>query len=72
MQMATPEGFQSVEHDDGKVHAIDLSDMVQGVLKFRNTPVCGAATGPSSDEAGRESWSEVLDITCSDCIGIIA
>lgn len=71
MQMTCPRGFNAVEHDDSKVHAIDLTEMEAGVQLWRNTPVCGTATGPSSDEAGKDSWLMLLEITCRDCIAIL-
>lgn len=71
MQMHCPIGYQTVEHDDGRIHAVDLDTMTVGLLLWRNTPVCGMATGPSSDEAGRASWRELLDITCLDCISVL-
>jgi hypothetical protein len=72
LRLAPPEGYRSVEHDDGTVHAVDLDDLTADVQDARTAPVCGRATGPSSDEAGRQSWLELADITCWECIAILS
>jgi len=70
--MKTPQGYDGVEHDDGVVHAIDFRDLSQDDPRplWRETPVCGTATGVSSDEAG-PSVIHRREITCNDCTGIL-
>ena len=63
--------YAPVEHDGGTVHAIDLAKRDNGIALWRNTPVCGMATGVSSDEAGPEATRPELRITCWECISII-
>lgn len=68
-----PDGYRTVEHDDGTVHAINISEMKPGTQPWRNAPVCGRASGVSSDEGGEESWEEKLpEIDCIECISILA
>jgi len=69
MSIPTPRGYTGVEHEGGTVHAVDLSDLGDGPL-WRETPVCGAATGVSSDEAGPAALHQ-REITCPDCTGIV-
>jgi hypothetical protein len=66
-----PFGYATVEHDGGTVHAINLDEARDGVPLWRNEPVCGMATGVSSDEAGPEALRAELDITCWECISIV-
>lgn len=63
--------YRPVEHDGGTVHAIDLDKLDNSISLWRNTPVCGMATGVSSDEYGPESIRPELRITCWECISII-
>ena len=70
--MILPSSIWTVEHDDGTVHAIDTTAMEPGVQPWRNTPVCGTATGPSSDEGGELSWEERPELDCTDCISILS
>lgn len=68
--MRTPQGYDGVEHDNGVVHAIDLGELSEDRPLWRETPVCGAATGVSSDEAGPYVIHQ-REITCNDCTGIL-
>lgn len=63
--------YMPVEHDGGTVHALNLSELDNDRPLWRNTPVCGTATGVSSDEAGPESVRPELQITCWECLSII-
>jgi len=69
MSIPTPPGYTGVEHDDGTVHAVDLSELHDDRALWRETPVCGAATGVPSDEAGPAALHRP-EITCPGCIGI--
>jgi len=67
-----PQGkYAPVEHDGGTVHAINRTEVDSSIPLWRNTPVCGMATGVSSDEAGPEATRPELRITCWECISII-
>lgn len=68
--MNIPRGYVSVEHDSGRVHAIDLSELSDDRPLWRETPVCGTATGVSSDEGGPYALEPQV-LTCHDCIGIL-
>lgn len=69
--MKPPPGYVAYEHDDGTVHAIDIFD--GGLPVWRTTPVCGAATGVSSDADGaaQMAGATTRPVTCRDCLGII-
>jgi hypothetical protein len=69
--MLTPRGYVGVEHDDGTVHAIDLDTLHDDRPLWREPPVCGRATGVSSDEGGRAALHRRA-ITCLDCVSILA
>lgn len=70
--LAPPPGYIAVEHADGNVHALDLADLEghDGPL-WRLTPVCGTGVGVSSDEGGRDAL-KAAEITCWQCVGILA
>ena len=70
MNIIAPEGYISVQHADGKVHAI-FGVGVRTRPLWRETPACGASTGVSSDEGGEDAL-EPRALTCWDCIGIIS
>ena len=69
--MKTPKGYDGIEHADGVVHAIDLDDWGEEGPLWRVIPVCGTATGVSSDEGGPSALHQPV-ITCSHCIAILA
>lgn len=73
MELNPPPGHKAVEHADGIIHGISLADWDSdsGTPLYRCTPVCGAATGVSSDEGGIEAMNRPA-ITCSACIGILS
>lgn len=66
-----PPGLEGVEHHDGKVHAVELAGLVPGQPIWRVPPVCGAATGVSSDEGGPAAIGR-SHVTCWECISIIS
>lgn len=70
-KLATPRGYTGVEHDDGTVHAIDLDNLSNDRPTWRETPVCGTATGVPSDEGGHDALHRKL-ITCWQCVSILA
>jgi hypothetical protein len=69
--LRTPRGYVGVEHDGGTVHAVSWDDQPGSVPLWRTVPVCGTSTGVSSDEGGRAALYR-HEITCRDCIGILA
>jgi hypothetical protein len=69
--MPVPRGYVGVEHADGVVHAIDLDDLHDDRPLWREPPVCGRATGVSSDEGGHAALHR-RTITCLDCVSILA
>ena len=69
-ELKTPLGYDGVEHDDGTVHAIDLDNWGDGPM-WRVAPVCGRATGVSSDEGGPYALHR-RTITCIECVSILA
>jgi hypothetical protein len=70
-ELPLPRGYVGVEHDDGTVHAIDLDDLHDDRPLWREPPVCGRATGVSSDEGGPAALHRRV-ITCLDCTAILA
>lgn len=72
MRLKTPPCYTGVEHADGTVHAIDMAPKALHDDRplWRETPVCGAATGVSSDEGGPAAL-HCRHVTCADCIGIL-
>ena len=68
--LPTPRGYVGVEHADGTVHAVDLDDLHDNTLLWRETPVCATATGVSSDEGGVAALDRP-EITCRDCAAIL-
>jgi hypothetical protein len=76
--LATPRGYDGVEHADGTVHAIDLDelhdqtpDWPDGMPLWREPAVCGTGTGVSSDEGGPAALHRRV-ITCWECVAILA
>lgn len=69
--MKTPVGYMSVQHADGIVHAINLSELGDDLALHRNRVVCDASTGVSSDDGARDALKR-RDLTCSHCIGILS
>lgn len=69
MQLPVPRGYAGVEHDDEVVHAVDLSHL-NDVPLWREPPVCGRATGVSSDEYGPQALHRA-ELTCWECIAIL-
>lgn len=71
--MQPPLGYVAFEHDGGTVHAVDVMDGAMPV--WRGIPVCGRATGVSSDEDGKLQTAHgghiTREITCTDCIAIL-
>lgn len=65
----TPAGYDGVEHADGTIHAIDMNDLHDCPL-WREPPVCGRASGVSSDEGGPYALHQ-REITCWECISIL-
>jgi hypothetical protein len=71
LELKTPRGYVGVEHGDGIVHAIDLDDLHDDRPLWREAPVCGRATGVSSDEGGHAALHRRV-LTCWECIAILA
>jgi hypothetical protein len=70
-EMAVPLGYCAVEHADGTIHAINLSEGTETIGPlWRQTPVCDTATGVSSDEGGPAALHRRA-ITCIHCMGIL-
>lgn len=69
--MLTPKGYDGVEHDDGTIHAIDLSELSDNRPLWREIPICGLATGVSSDEYGPEAIHRP-EVTCWECKAILS
>ena len=69
--LRTPRGYVGVEHADGTVHAIDMDDLHDDRPLWREHPVCGSASGVSSDEGGPSALHQ-RTITCWQCVGILA
>jgi hypothetical protein len=70
-ELTTPRGYAGVEHADGTVHAINLDNLHDDRPLWRETPVCGRASGVSSDEGGHAAlWRKTL--TCGECVSILA
>ena len=70
-EMAVPRGLCAVEHADGIIHAINLSEGTETIGPlWRQTPVCDTATGVSSDEGGPAALHRRV-LTCNSCIAIL-
>lgn len=70
-ELKPPPGYDAVEHADGVVHAIGMGGLPAGRPLWREPPVCGRASGVSSDEGGPAALHQPF-ITCRECISILA